>query len=245
MEGEEVTAAEFDLAGSMVPNIRDLGPNILVAGVLPFVVYALIRPHLSSDATGLAIVMVFPVLEIGYERRRRGRFEPIGIIALIGIALGLIGALLSGGDAMLLKIRESAITGAFGLVCLVSLTWRRPMMWFLGREFATGGDPDKRAAFEQVWDFPGSPVRFRVVTLVWGVGLVAEAVGRTALALLLSTGIFLITSFIFNGVVLVGLFAFTIRYSRAGQERTRAEMERLGMTPDLGAWNDAGPAIAE
>lgn len=228
--------SDVDLTRSMIPNLRHLGPNILVAGVLPFVVYAILRPHVSSDATGLAIVMVFPLAEIGYERRRHGRFEPIGIISLIGISLGLIGALATGGDATLLKIRESVITGAFGFVCLASLGARRPMMWFLGREFATGGDASKREAFEQVWDMPGTPKRFRIVTLVWGVGLIAEAVGRTIMALTFSTGIFLITSFAFNGAVLAGLFAFTITFSRGAERRTRAEMDRLGIAvPDISA----------
>lgn len=227
---------DVDLTRSMLPNVRELGPNILIAGVLPFAVYPLIRHHLSSDAAALAIVMGFPVAEIAYTRRRRGRFEPIGIIALVGIALGLIGALVSGGDATLLKLRESVITGAFGLFCLGSLPARRPLMWYLGREFATGGDAAKREAFDQVWDMPGSPRRFRIVTAVWGVGLAGEAVVRTILALSLSTGVFLIASFAFNALVLGGLFTFTFLFSRGAERRTRAEMERLGLAvPDMTA----------
>ncbi len=221
--------ADGELTRSMLPNIREYLPNIVVAGILPFVVYAIIRPHLQSDAAGLAIVMVFPVVEIGWERRRRGRFEPIGIIALVGISLGLIGAVVSGGDATLLKIRESAITGVFGVVCLVSLLRARPMMWYLGREFATGGDPERRQQFNQIWDLPGTSRRFRIVTLVWGVGFVAEAVGRTIMAFTLSTGIFLVLSFAFNAAVLAGLFGFTAVYSRRGERATRAEMDRLGI----------------
>jgi hypothetical protein len=218
-----------ELTRAMVPNVRDLGPNIVVAGIFPFIGYLLLRPHVGSDATALAAVMIFPILEIGFERRRRGRFEPIGIIALVGIALGIISAIATGGDALLLKIRESAITGLFGVACLGSLVTKRPLMWYLGREFATGGAPDKREAFDQIWETPGAPHRFRVVTAVWGFGLLGEAVGRTTLALTLSTSVFLIVSFVFNGAVLVGLFAFTIGYSRSAERKTRTEMERLGM----------------
>ena len=234
MEPVQVPTADGQMTRSMMPNIRQLGPNIVVAGILPFVAYSIIRPHLESDAAGLAIVMVFPVLEVAWERRRSGRFEPIGIIAMVGIALGLVGALVTGGNATLLKIRESAITGLFGVICLVSLASARPMMWYLGREFATGGDKDKRTEFDQIWEFPGARQRFRIVTVVWGLGLIGEAIGRTIMALSLSTGVFLILSFVFNGVVLASLFAFTIVFSRRGEAATRAEMERLGIAPTMG-----------
>ena len=105
----------------MVPSLRRLAPNLIVAGVFPVIGYAILRPHVSSDAVALAIVLVFPVAEIVVERLRHGRLEPVGIIALVGISLGLIGALAFNGDATLLKVRESIITGIFGVVCLASL----------------------------------------------------------------------------------------------------------------------------
>ena len=42
------------------------------------------------------------------------------------------------GNATLLKVRESMVTGAFGVICLVSLPMSRPAMFYLGRAFATG-----------------------------------------------------------------------------------------------------------
>jgi hypothetical protein len=49
---------------SMVPSARTLVPQILVAGVLPLIGYALLRPHVTSDWVALAIVMIFPAGEI-------------------------------------------------------------------------------------------------------------------------------------------------------------------------------------
>src|SRR2546423_727425 len=48
---------------SMVPNIRLLLPQLVVAGVFPVIAYHFLRPHVSSDAVALAAVMVFPVAE--------------------------------------------------------------------------------------------------------------------------------------------------------------------------------------
>ena len=51
------------LIGRMVPSLRSIAPQGFVAGILPLVVYAMIRPQLSSDAEGLLIILVFPVAE--------------------------------------------------------------------------------------------------------------------------------------------------------------------------------------
>ena len=210
---------------SMVPNIRLLLPQVVVAGVFPVIAYHFLRPHVSSDAVALAAVMVFPVAEIVYERLHRGRFEPVGIIVLIGIAAGLIGALALHGSALLLKIRESMLSGVFGAVCLLSLAAPRPAMFYLGRAFATGGDAEEVARFNEVWDFPTVPRRFRLVTAVWGVALLAETVFRTVLAVSIPTQTFLVVSQVISWVVIGGLLWFSVVFSRQGEERVRALVE--------------------
>lgn len=206
----------------MVPDVRALAPNLLVAGVMPVVGYALLRPHVSSDALALAAVMVFPLGEIAFERRRAGRFEPVGIIALVGITAGLVGALVTHGDAFLLKMRDSVLTGLFGLLCLATLPAPKPAMWFLGRAFATGGDRAKQAEFDELWEVPTISRRFRVVTAMWGAGLVGEAALRTALVLTLSTGVFLVVAQLMGWAVLGGLLWATVAYSRRGERQLSA-----------------------
>jgi hypothetical protein len=209
----------------MVPSVRALAPQLLVAGVLPVIGYALLRPHVSSDAKALAAVLVFPVAEIVTQRVRRGVFEPIGIIAMVGIGIGLVGAVALNGSATLLKVRESIVTGAFGVICLASLPMSRPAMFYLGRAFATGGDPDKVAEFNARWELPTVPRRFRFVTAVWGLSLVAEAILRTALALTIPTEAFLVISQVVNWSVLGGLLWFSVASSRAGERSVAALLE--------------------
>jgi hypothetical protein len=209
----------------MVPSLRLLAPNLIVAGVLPVVAYALLRPHVPSDPTALAIVMIFPVAEIVFERARRGRFDPIGVIALVGISLGLIGAVVFNGNATLLKVRESLITGVFGVICLFSLAAERPAMFYMGRMFATGGDPTRMAEFDEVWMLPTVPRRFRMVTAVWGVCLTGEAVFRLVLALSIPTQSFLIISQVVNWGVLGGLLWFSFAAQRSGEQQVVAMLE--------------------
>ncbi len=206
----------------MVPSLRELAPKAVLAGVLPLVGYQLLRPHVSSDATALAAVMVFPLADIAIERIRRGRFEPIGVIALLGIAIGLVGAVAFHGNAMLLKLRESVFTGAFGVICLTSLLAPRPAMFYLGRAFATGGDPKAVEEFNGVWERPGAARRFRKVTAVWGIGLLGEALLRTTLAYTMSTGRFLAVAPLLGWVVIGLLIWYSVRQRRAGEAEALA-----------------------
>jgi hypothetical protein len=212
---------------SMVPNVRRLLPQLLVAGVCPVVGYAILRPHLASDFEGLAAVLVFPVGLIAVEHRHQGGFDPIGVISLVGIALGLVGAVALNGNATLLKVRESMITGVFGLICLLSLPAPRPAMFYMGRAFATGGDPEKVAEFNELWNLPTVPRRFRFVTAVWGVGLVGEAALRTVLALTISTETFLVMAQVINWGVIGGLLWFSVMTSRTGEREVVALLETV------------------
>ncbi|MEY2473068.1 MAG: hypothetical protein QOK28_2397 [Actinomycetota bacterium] len=202
-----------------------MAPRIVIAGVVPLVVYNLLRPHLSSDAAGLAIVSVIPAAEVGWHRWKDGSFDPIGIIAVVGLTFGLVSALLTHGNALGLKLRESALTGLFGLVCLASLVAPRPAMFFLARSFATGGDKDAVAAFNERLTIPGVLSRYRFVTAVWGLGLVAETALRTVLALSVSTGQFLAVAPIIGWVTIGGLLTFTTLYARREEARFATEAE--------------------
>jgi hypothetical protein len=207
---------------SMLPGLRSLVRQLVIAGVFPIVGYALLRPHVPGDAVALAIVLVFPAADVLGERVWRRRFEPIGIIVLAGICIGLIGAVALHGDPLLLKMRESLLTGVFGLVCLLSLAAPRPVMFYLGRAFATGGDAGQAAEFDKRWLLPTVPRRFRISTTVWGISLTGEAAVRTALALNVSTQLFLVLSQVISWTVLGGLLWFSVLYSRAGERYVTA-----------------------
>ena len=64
---------ETDWTSQMIPNVRQLAPNFLIAGVLPLIGYGLLRPHVSSDAVALMAVLVFPVGEIAWEVVKEAR----------------------------------------------------------------------------------------------------------------------------------------------------------------------------
>jgi hypothetical protein len=155
-----------------------------------------------------------PALWIGVEWIRRRHIDPIGAITLLGFAVGAIASVALGGNAMVLKVRDSVFTGLFGLACLASLRASRPVMFYIGRALSAGDDEGRRAAFDQLWELPTAPRVFTIITGWWGVGLIVEAGLRVVLALILPTGPFLAASPVLAMVVFGGLFAFTVAYSR-------------------------------
>jgi hypothetical protein len=223
----------------LVPSIRELAPQVFVAGVLPVVAYSVIRPYLSSDVEGLLLILVFPLAEIIFEARRSRRLEPIGIISLVGIALGVLEAVGLKGSTLMLKVRNSAITGGFGFGCLASLLLAKPAMWHLARAFATEGDPAKPTDFDRLWELPSVPGRFKAITSIWGAALVAEAALQVALALMLTTGPFLAASQALNATVLIALIVGTRAFVQASEPILRSPSGPLSSSVTGGG---SGPA---
>jgi hypothetical protein len=74
-----------------------------------------------SELTALIFATAFPIPKSAYGLMRRRELDPIAVLALLGIATSILALVLGGGPRLLL-IRESFFTGAFGIVCLISLT---------------------------------------------------------------------------------------------------------------------------
>jgi hypothetical protein len=202
-----------------LPSIRGLLPSIIGGGVVPLAVYYLVRHHVHSDADALIIAGTFPAAWIVIRFARQRRVDPIGAIVLFGFAVGVLVSTLLGGNAYVLKARDSAFTAVLGVSCLVSLfAAKRPVIFYIGRFLSAGTDPDRIEAYDQLHDLPGGEHAFRVLTIVWGIGLLIEASTRLVLAAFLSTGVFLGVSPVISAVCIGAMFAFTVWYSRQTQE---------------------------
>jgi hypothetical protein len=200
-------------------------------------VYYLVRHHVKSDATALIIAGIFPAAWIVVQFIRQHRIDPVGAVVLFGFAVGVISSTLLGGNSYVLKVRDSAFTALFGIVCLASVfTRRRPAIFFVGRYLSAGNDPERIAAYDELHAQPNGQRTFRVLTVVWGIALLCEASARIILALphVMSTGAFLAISPVITGVTLGGTFAFTVWYSnRALLARTESQEEQAPDPPPI------------
>ena len=135
----------------------------------PFLVYQLAAGRMSETAA-LMLSSAPPILwSIGQLIWSR-KFDTLSLLVIAGIALSLVATLL-GGSPRLLLVRESLITGIFGLIFLGSLLFPRPLLFHLVKttvaKQGTGAE-----AFASKWSIPGFRFTFYLMTTVWGIGLV-------------------------------------------------------------------------
>ena len=119
----------------------------------------------------------------------------VGAAVLVGFAVGVIRSTLFGGNDYMLKVRDGFFTLLFGVACIVTLyTHDRPAFFYVGRYLSAGKDPAKVSAYDGLHDVPVGRHTFRMLSVVWGIGLVVEASARLTLADVLPTGTFLAVS---------------------------------------------------
>jgi hypothetical protein len=160
--------------------LRTLVPSLVASFVIPIAVYFLLRPHVGSDATALAIGGALPAAWTLARLAWRWRLDPIGLIAVLGFGVALLVTVLSGGNALALKLHEAPLTGAFGVVCLVSVAVRRPLLPTVLQLFGRSGQATIRRA--------------AAATVVVGATFLTDAVTRVVLAVTLPTSTFLAVS---------------------------------------------------
>lgn len=133
------------------PPLGNIVWGIILNAVFPLVLYKLSKRYISpSELTALVIATTFPLGKSIFDLARRGQVDPISIVVLLGIVTDGV-ALLLGGSARVLLVRESLFTGAFGFACFVSLLLPRPMPFYFGRHFIAGNDPERQARFNAAW----------------------------------------------------------------------------------------------
>jgi Intracellular septation protein A len=207
-------------------NLRGLLPSLVFSAAAPLVAYEVLTSRGMADAPALTISAIFPVIGIAFSLVRTRRVDMIGLISLIFIVVGVATSVLTG-DTRFILIKESLLTGVFGLVCLVSLLLPRPLMFYFGRQFSSGGDPTRSAAFEAMWQYPTFRRVNRNITLLWGVGMLLEAGLRIALSFVLPIPVFLVVSPLLAFGITIALISATITYARRSARRGQQRLAAL------------------
>ena len=209
------------------PPLREIVWTILLNATIPLILYQLSRRYLSlSDFTALAIASTFPLGKSIFDVVRRRQVDPISIMVLLGIVTDSV-ALFLGGSARLLLVRESFFTGAFGLACFISLLSPRPLMFYFGRHFMAGTDPERQARFNAAWQL--SEVRFchRLITTVWGSAFVGELIVRIILIYNVSPATVLVVSPILIGALTLVTMIWAFSYGHRVRLRAVVQLNQV------------------
>ena len=193
-------------------------PNI----ILPWVIYQTLTARGVSTINALLATAIAPLATTLYGWLRDRRVDALGIMTLAFVVVGIVTSLISG-DPIFYLVKESLLTGAWGLIMLGSLLMTRPLTFYFGRQFMAGGDPERAAFVDRLWEERPAFRSFqRMLTALWGVVLVGEALLRIVLVSLLPISVFLIVSPAMGIIVTGGMMLLTIVLGRRLQRRAQA-----------------------
>lgn len=195
----------------------------------PLIAYNLLRSAGFSAVTALVLSGVFPAAGVIIGIIQHRRVDALGVLVLAGIAVGAVLGLVSH-NARLVLDEGSVPTAVFGVICLGSLGTPKPLMYRLAVEFI-GPDTPKGQEFTGLWQYDEFRRVFRVVTAVWGIAYLAEAVARVIIVQNTSTGTALAISKVLPYTVAAVLIAWTVGY---GQYQKR-KGERLAAAAEAAA----------
>lgn len=145
--------------------------------------------------------IVPPLLWSVYELIKTRKIDALSIIVIASIVF-TVPATALGGSARMIQIRDALVTGVIGCLFLFSLLIHKPLIFYLARAVLARNPDTGIPEIESLWAMPNAPRIFRVLTAVWGSGLVAQTALLCSLAWVWPIGRYLLISpFISYGIV--------------------------------------------
>jgi hypothetical protein len=211
------SSSALALSATKPPPRSALRRIALLDVVLPFLAVVTLLHNSVAPLAAYAVGSIFPASSIVVSWLRRRSVDYIGLGVLGGIASALAMAVVTG-DPRFGLVRAAPAFAVFGIACLVSLATKRPLMFFVARSLATGGDTDRIAAWDARLVLPAFRKVMRRLTAVWGAGTLAHAALTVAVAFLLPASVALIL----EPVMAVATIAVLLAWTRATQRRNPA-----------------------
>ena len=193
-------------------SFRTIGFSLLLNGVCPYLLYTALEPHFAEGAfQPLLYATVFPLtgLAVGIVRTRS--VDMIAAIVLFSMAINIAAIFLTPSLKWALVARS--LNGLIiATAMLVSALIRRPVFYYVARQFVAAGNPVHLQGFDAANEADGRRT-FVVVTLVWALGIYLLCAVNAALALTVQPANYLLASQITNIAFNVALSVWTIRFT--------------------------------
>ncbi len=200
-------------------------PEFFANFVAPYIVYELLSMR-YDDVVSLIASAVPPLLWSIYELIKTRRLDALSVLVVAAIVF-TVGATAMGGSARLIQIRDAMVTGLVGVMFLGSLVMKRPMIFYLARATMARNTETGAAEFEAAWEQNGVPGAFRMLTLVWGLGLIGQTAIMCYLAWIWPIGRYLLLS----PFIGYGIFGLLMAWSLWYRARRIAAARAAGLLP--------------
>jgi len=150
--------------------------------VVPIGGYYLLRACGLGELNALLITSVVPLLSFAVQGVVLKRVDGFAIFIAVVLILN-VAAALTTMDPRALLARDGWIMGLSGLYFLSTLRAKFPICYLIARPMAEGRLGPPGMSWDTLWEtYPLFRRVWRVLTIVWGVGLIADAAVRIVLA---------------------------------------------------------------
>jgi hypothetical protein len=156
--------------------------GLLIDVGLPVIAYYALHLLGASDWVALLAASGVAALRLLYGVVVRRELNQFAIVMLLIYGIGLVLAITTG-DPRILLLKSSFVTGAVALVFIGTAAFgRKPLTLSAQQSFM----PAKAAEFEEEYNtLPEARRGYKLVSYVWGFGLLAEAIIRIPIVYLL------------------------------------------------------------
>lgn len=164
-----------------VSDLLTLGMDVVV----PVALYYLLRAAGASPVLAMIIAIVPTGVYLAARAIKRRKIDALGIFVLVLLVVGVLVSLISGSPRFLLA-KSGWVTAVIGIAFFVTLLLARPMAFTLARAMLRRS-PLGRTLDTDSWDDrwrrdPSFRRPWRVSTIMWGTGLLADALVRVVMA---------------------------------------------------------------
>jgi hypothetical protein len=185
--------------------------SILVNAVAPYAVYKYFAPDFPAGSIiPLLYACAFPLAGLLFSLARTRTIDAIAILALFGITYTL-GTMLLAGEvhrALIFGATQGfVVAGIFAFSAFI----KRPVVYFIARQFRAGNDPVARARFAAVNEMDGGRTFF-IATMVWVGGILFLSVASFAMALVMQPAPYLLVNNILNTATNIILAVWSLRF---------------------------------
>jgi len=206
--------------------LREGGVNI----VLPYIIYSYAQP-IYGDVHALIASSAPPIIWSIVEFARHRRVDFLSVFVLFGIVLSLL-AFVGGGGVKFLQLREKLVTVIFSAVFLGSAAIGKPIIYELARAgMKRSSQTEELARFEKLRDHGPFRRSMMVMTLVWGFGLLADALVSLALVYAIPVKDYLIVNPVLGYATTGGLSLWTFWYARKRRREGEARAAAVQSNP--------------
>ncbi|WP_104090296.1 VC0807 family protein [Arthrobacter sp. GMC3] len=206
----------------------------------------------ASDTVAYLIASVGPLTGMFANWFRTHKLGGVSIIILVTILISAAVSLIGSQDARILLLKDSALTGGFGLVTLISALpiFPKPLMFFFGLKFGTDGMRGGIQEWYDLWDkYPVFRKGQYLINTVWGVSFLLEALIKAFSSLVLPYSVAFTVNQIFPFLVLAAVIFWTIQYGnkqrQQGEERAaQAQQQEARLrAPKPTTLDEPGPTV--